>query len=46
MRKLKAPKGSFPGWRTMTSAQRYNARKDLIFEEARRLEEAKRKLGA
>lgn len=26
----------FPGWRTMTAAQRYNARKDAIFEDARR----------
>jgi hypothetical protein len=32
------PKPSkFPGWRHMTAAQRYNARKDAIFEEARRL---------
>jgi hypothetical protein len=29
------PKGSFPGWRTMTSAERYNARMHLIFERAR-----------
>jgi hypothetical protein len=25
----------YPGYRTMTAAQRYNARKDRIFEEAR-----------
>jgi hypothetical protein len=25
----------YPGWRTMTAAQRYNARKDRIFDEAR-----------
>lgn len=28
----------YPGWRTMTASQRYNARKDWIFDEARRLE--------
>lgn len=33
------PKGSFPGWRTMTAAQRYNARADAIYAEARRLDE-------
>lgn len=27
----------FPGWRNMTAAQRYNARKDAIFDEAKRL---------
>jgi myo-inositol-hexaphosphate 3-phosphohydrolase len=27
----------FPGWRHMTAAQRYNARKDAIFDTARRL---------
>jgi predicted RNA-binding Zn-ribbon protein involved in translation (DUF1610 family) len=41
MRKLNAPKGSFPGWRTMTGAERYNARMAWICEEARRLEAAK-----
>lgn len=30
-------RSKFPGWRTMTAAQRYNARKDSIFDEARRL---------
>ena len=25
----------FPGWRTMTAAQRYNARMDAMFERAR-----------
>ena len=29
------PKGSFPGWRTMTAAQRYNARADKIWEAAK-----------
>lgn len=28
--------GRFPGWRTMTAAQRYNARKDAIFDDARK----------
>jgi len=26
---------TYPGWRTMTAAQRYNERKDTIFEDAR-----------
>lgn len=29
--------GKFPGWRTMTKAQRYNAKLEAIFDEARRL---------
>lgn len=32
----------YPGWRTMTGAQRYNARMHRIFDEARRLEAEKR----
>lgn len=32
----------YPGWRTMTGAQRYNARLHRIFDEARRLEAEKR----
>ena len=35
----------FPGWRTMTAAQRYNARMDAIWEEARRLERERRAQG-
>jgi hypothetical protein len=33
--------GKYPGWRTMTAAQRYNARYDRIWEEARMRERAK-----
>lgn len=36
-------KARFPGWRTMTAAQRYNARKDAIFDRAYEL--AARKAG-
>lgn len=35
MAKGQYPKGSFPGWRTMTSAERYNARMFAMFERAR-----------
>lgn len=35
MAKNQFPKGSFPGWRTMTAAQRYNARAAAIFDRAR-----------
>lgn len=35
MTKGQFPKGSFPGWRTMTSAQRYNAKADAIWEAAK-----------
>lgn len=37
--------GKFPGWRTMTAAQRYNAKMDAMFDEARRLERERRKAG-
>lgn len=30
-------KVKYPGWRTMTAAQRYNAKMDAIWEQARRL---------
>ena len=30
-------KAKFPGWRTMTAAQRHNARQDAIIEQARAL---------
>ena len=36
MSRSRFPKGSFPGWRTMTAAQRYNARYDAIWDDARR----------
>jgi recombinational DNA repair protein RecR len=29
----------YPGWRTMSAAQRYNAKKDRIFSEAKALQE-------
>ncbi len=29
--------GKFPGWRTMTGAQRHNAKQDAIIAEAQRL---------
>jgi hypothetical protein len=28
----------YPGWRTMTAAQRYNARMHRLFDDARRLQ--------
>ena len=31
------PKGTFPGWRTMTGAQRRNAKMAAIFDRARDL---------
>ena len=30
-------KSKYPGWRTMTASQRYNARYERIWSEARRL---------
>ena len=35
--KNRRPKAKIPGWRTMTQAQRTNARYDRIWEEAKRL---------
>lgn len=35
-------KQRYPGWRTMTGSQRYNARMERIFDNARRLEAEKR----
>lgn len=33
--------GQYPGWRTMTKAERYNARAEAMFERARLQEKAK-----
>jgi len=35
----------FPGWRHMTGAQRYNAKAEAIWAEARRLERENRAKG-
>lgn len=37
MSKGQFPKGTFPGWRTMTAAQRHNAKMAAIFDRAKKL---------
>ena len=37
-----AKQARFPGWRTMTAAQRYNARMGALFEDYRARERAKK----